>query len=70
MRNEISSKELATYAKAASKRAVERARALGIAVVSREGENVVKRHPNGHVEQLGTFPHAYSKLPRKRYKLS
>ncbi len=70
MKSEISSKELAECAKAASKRAVERAQAQGIPYAVQIGKKIVLRHTDGHEELLETLPHAYLKTTKKRYKIA
>ena len=68
-KTEISSEELADFAKAASRRAVERAQVQGISVVSQEGEQIVRHHSDGKTEVLSTIPKPFVTPAKRRYKL-
>jgi len=69
MRETISTKKLAVCAKAASKRAIERAWALGTPVVCLDGNRMLRRYPDGREELIRTLPQTYVKTTRKRYKM-
>jgi ribosomal protein L32 len=70
MKSEISSKELARCAKAASRRAIDRAKAQGIPFAVQEGKQILLHHADGHKELLETLPQAYLKPSKKRYKIA
>lgn len=70
MKTDISSKDLAGHAKAASHRAVERAKAQGISVVSQEGCQIIVSHADGTKDVLQTMPKAFVTPEKRRYKIS
>ena len=70
MKSNISSKELAGYAKAASRRAVEHAKAQGISVASQEGRKIILSHADGTKEVLQTMPKAFVTPEKRRYKIN
>ena len=69
MREKISSKELMACADAASKRAVERAKARQIPYTVQEGKKIVQYSPDGRTKVLQTLPKAYVKLQTTHFKI-
>ncbi|RKX41923.1 MAG: hypothetical protein DRP64_10645 [Verrucomicrobia bacterium] len=63
---EISSKDLSACAKAASKRAVERAQAMRIPYTVQEGRKIVQHCSDGTKKTVETLPKAYFKPAVKR----
>jgi hypothetical protein len=69
-KTELSSKELQACATAASKRAVERARARKISYTVQEGRNIVQRNADGTKIIIETLPKAFIKPTTKRYRIA
>lgn len=67
---EITGKELNACAQAASKRAVERAKALRIPYTVQEGRSIVKHHSDGTKEVIGTLDKAFVRPEKKRYRVA
>ena len=70
MKAQISSKELAICAKAASTRAVKRAQAQKIPYTVQEGRNIVKHAADGSKKVTHTLPKAYVKTNSKRFHVA
>lgn len=66
MKDEITTEELAAQAKKASKRAIERAKALGVPYTVQEGKKIITKHPDGSEEVIKTLPRAYCVPPKKK----
>ena len=69
MREELSSNELNTLAHAASKRAVERAKALRIPYTVQEGKRIVEHRPDGSKKVIGNLPKAFVRPSSKTFKV-
>ena len=69
MKSEISSKALAACAQDASKKAVQKAFALGIAVARQRGTKIVRQYPDGRTEVVGHSQKASVKPSRRRYRI-
>jgi hypothetical protein len=67
---EITSKELDSCAKAASKRAVERAKALRIPYTVQEGKRIVEHRPDGSTVVIETLDKAFVRADKKRYRVA
>lgn len=67
---EISSKELDSCARAASKRAVERAKALRIPYTVQEGKQIVEHRPDGSKVVVETLDKAFVRPEKKRYRVA
>lgn len=70
MKSEISSKLLAKCAQDASKRAVEKAFALGIPIVKQQGHDIVREYPDGRTEIIGHLERTNIRPKRRTYQLS
>lgn len=70
MKEDITTEELARYAKKASKRAIERAKALRVPYTVQEGRRIVKHYPDGRKEVLDVLPRAYVKAPKENLKIT
>jgi hypothetical protein len=66
----ISTEELQACAKAASKRAVERAEALKIPYTVQQGRDLVEHRPDGTTKIVGRLPKAYVKPAVSRYHIA
>ena len=69
MKEDITTDELAIQAKKASKRAIERAKALKIPYTVQEGKKIVKYYPDGKKEVIDVLPKAYVRTPQGKYTL-
>jgi hypothetical protein len=70
LKDHISSRDLETCAKAASKRAVERAKALRIPYTVQEGKNIVEHRPDGSKVIIETLDNAFVRVKEKRYRIA
>jgi len=70
LKREISSKELQACAKAASKQAVERAKAMNIPYTVQEGLSIVQHFSDGTTKVVGTLSKAYVKPATRRYQMT
>ena len=69
MKKNISSKDLAACAKAASTRAVERAQAMNIPYTVQQGRKIVQHKPDGTTRVVETLDKAYVKPAVRRYRV-
>ncbi len=69
-KEKLTSKQLSKYAKAASAKAIDEARAKGIPFAVQEGKNIVKVFPNGHKEVVGHLDKAFIRVSKKRYAMA
>ena len=69
MKEIITTKELQKCAQAASKRAVDRAKAKHISYTVQEGRNIVRHIADGTTEIIQTLPKAYVKVNNKHFKI-
>lgn len=69
MKNSITSKDLEKCAKAASKKAVERAKALRIPYTVQEGKKIVEHQPDGSIQVIGMLEKAYVRPKKKHYRM-
>ncbi len=69
MKADITTDELAVQAKKASKRAIERAKALEVPYTVQEGKRIIKYHPDGTKEVIDVLPKAYFQPKKMDYKL-
>ena len=69
MKHDLSSDELKTLARAASKRAVERARAMKISYTVQEGKRIVQHQPDGKKKIIGQLKKAFVKPSQKSYRI-
>jgi len=67
---EITSEELKECASAASKEAVQRAKANGIAYTAQRGRDIVQHRADGTTKVVGKLPKAYVKPAAKRYRVA
>ena len=67
---EISSKDLEACAKAASKRAVERAKALRIPYTVQEGRNIVEHRSDGTKVVVERLEKAFVRTAKKHYRVA
>lgn len=70
MKDSISSKDLEKCAKAASKRAVERAKALKIPYTVQEGAKIVEHRPDGTKRIVAKLARAFVKPSARRFKVA
>lgn len=70
MKDNITSKDLEKCAKAASTRAVERAKALRIPYTVQEGLNIVEHRPDGSKKIIETLKRAFVKPSAKRFRVA
>lgn len=70
MKDRISSKDLEKCAQAASKRAVERAKALRIPYTVQEGRKIVEHQPDGSKRIIGILVKAFVKPSARRFKVA
>jgi len=69
MRETITTKELEECALAASKRAVDRAKAQKIPYAVQEGKKIVRHTADGTTTVIQTLPKAYTKVDSKHFKI-
>jgi len=69
MKENITSEELAIQAKKASKRAIERAKALKVPYTVQEGKRIVKYYPDGTKQVIDVLPKAYFQPKKMDYKI-
>jgi hypothetical protein len=67
---EITSEELSICAIAASKEAIRRAKANGIAYTSQQGRNIVQHRADGTTKIIEILPKAFVKPAIKRYRVA
>ena len=70
MNKEPTAKDLNVIAKAASRRAVERAKAMRIPYTVQEGKNIVEHLPDGSKRVIGTLDKAFVRPSQKTYKVA
>jgi hypothetical protein len=70
MKDTISSKDLKKCAKAASKRAVERAQARKIPYTVQKGRNIVEHRADGSTKVVGILSKAFVKPAAKLYRVA
>lgn len=70
MKDTISSKDLQKCAKAASKRAVEHARARHIPYTVQKGRNIIEHQADGSIKIVGTISKAFVKPAAKLYRVA
>jgi len=69
MQEDITTEELAIQAKKASKRAIEKAKALGIPYTVQEGKRIITKNPDGSEDIIKILPRAYCVAPKKKLKI-
>ena len=69
MKEDITTEELAVQAKKASKRAIEKAQALGVPYTVQEGKKLVKHYPDGRKEVIDVLPKAYFQPKKASYTI-
>ncbi len=69
MKAEISAKRLAVCAREASIRAEQRALALGVPVAKRQGDQIVRLYPDGHIEHIQDLGKPDVRPLKRRYRV-